>query len=124
MINPQKLKKDFPILQRKVNGKQLVYLDNAASSQVSNLVIERGSKYLAEEHSNVHRGVHYLSQLATNEYEKARERVRRFINANESKECIFVRGCTEGINLVASSYRHVSSLRTSMPSWGRTLSGR
>ena len=99
-----KIREDFPVLTQKVNGKPLVYLDNAASSQVSNLVIERGSKYLAEEHSNVHRGVHYLSQLATNEYEKARERVRKFINAKETKECIFVRGCTEGINLVANSY--------------------
>lgn len=99
-----KIREDFPVLSQTVNGKPLVYLDNAASSQVSNLVIERGSKYLAEEHSNVHRGVHYLSQLATNEYEKARDRVRQFINANEAKECIFVRGCTEGINLVAGSY--------------------
>jgi cysteine desulfurase / selenocysteine lyase len=99
-----KIREDFPVLTQQVNGKQLVYLDNAASSQVSNLVIERGSKYLAEEHSNVHRGVHYLSQLATSEYEKARENVRKFINAKEAKECIFVRGCTEGINLVASSY--------------------
>lgn len=99
-----KIREDFPILSREVNGKPLVYLDNAASSQVPNLVIERGSKYLAEEHSNVHRGVHYLSQHATTEYEKARERVRKFINAKEAKECIFVRGCTEGINLVANSY--------------------
>lgn len=99
-----KIREDFPVLTQTVNGKPLVYLDNAASSQVSNLVIERGSKYLAEEHSNVHRGVHYLSQLATSEYEKARENVRKFINARETKECIFVRGCTEGINLVASSY--------------------
>lgn len=99
-----KIREDFPVLSQTVNGKPLVYLDNAASSQVSNLVIERGSKYLAEEHSNVHRGVHYLSQLATNEYEKARENVRKFINAKEAKECIFVRGCTEGINLVANSY--------------------
>jgi cysteine desulfurase/selenocysteine lyase len=99
-----KIREDFPVLTQTVNGKPLVYLDNAASSQVSNLVIERGSKYLAEEHSNVHRGVHYLSQLATSEYEKARSRVRKFINAAEDKECIFVRGCTEGINLVAGSY--------------------
>lgn len=99
-----KIREDFPVLTQTVNGKPLVYLDNAASSQVSHLVIERGSKYLAEEHSNVHRGVHYLSQLATSEYEKAREKARKFINAKEAKECIFVRGCTEGINLVANSY--------------------
>jgi cysteine desulfurase / selenocysteine lyase len=95
---------DFPVLTQTVNGKPLVYLDNAASSQVSNLVIERSSKYLREEHSNIHRGVHYLSQHATSAYEAAREKVKRFINAKEAKECIFVRGCTEGVNLVAYSY--------------------
>lgn len=99
-----KVREDFPVLSQTVNGKPLRYLDNAASSQVPNLVIERGAKYLEEEHSNVHRGVHYLSQKATTEYEAAREKVRRFINAKESKECIFVRGCTEGVNLVASSF--------------------
>jgi cysteine desulfurase/selenocysteine lyase len=99
-----KVRADFPVLAQTVNGKPLVYLDNAASSQVSNLVIERGSKYLAEEHSNIHRGVHYLSQHATSAYEAAREKVKRFINAGEAKECIFVRGCTEGVNLVAYSY--------------------
>ncbi len=99
-----KVRADFPVLSQEVNGKPLVYLDNAASSQVSNLVIERGSKYLAEEHSNIHRGVHYLSQHATSAYEAAREKVKRFINAREAKECIFVRGCTEGVNLVAYSY--------------------
>jgi cysteine desulfurase/selenocysteine lyase len=99
-----KVRADFPVLSQTVNGKPLVYLDNGASSQVSNLVIERGSKYLAEEHSNIHRGVHYLSQHATTAYEAAREKVKRFINAREAKECIFVRGCTEGVNLVAYSY--------------------
>jgi cysteine desulfurase/selenocysteine lyase len=99
-----KVRADFPVLTQTVNGKPLVYLDNAASSQVSNLVIERSSKYLREEHSNIHRGVHYLSQHATNAYEAAREKVKRFINAKEAKECIFVRGTTEGVNLVAYSY--------------------
>lgn len=92
------------MLSREVNGKPLVYLDNAASSQVPQMVIDRGSKYLEEEHSNVHRGVHYLSQHATNAFEAAREKVKRFINAREAAECIFVRGCTEGVNLVAHSY--------------------
>ncbi len=100
----EKVRKDFPVLSREVNGQPLVYLDNAASSQVPQMVIDRGSKYLAEEHSNVHRGVHYLSQHATNAFEAAREKVKRFINAKESAECIFVRGCTEGVNLVAHSY--------------------
>lgn len=102
--NVEKVRKDFPVLAREVNGKPLVYLDNAASSQVPQMVIDRGSKYLAEEHSNVHRGVHYLSQHATNAFEAAREKVKRFINAKEAAECVFVRGCTEGVNLVASSY--------------------
>jgi cysteine desulfurase/selenocysteine lyase len=100
----ERIRKDFPVLSQTVNGKPLVYLDNAASSQVPQLVIDRGSKYLAEEHSNIHRGVHYLSQHATTAYEAAREKIKRFINAGEAKECIFVRGTTEGINLVASSY--------------------
>jgi cysteine desulfurase/selenocysteine lyase len=100
----EKIRKHFPVLSQTVNGKPLVYLDNSASSQVPQLVIDRGSKYLAEEHSNIHRGVHYLSQHATTAYEAAREKIKRFINAREAKECIFVRGTTEGINLVASSY--------------------
>jgi cysteine desulfurase/selenocysteine lyase len=100
----EKIRKDFPVLSQTVNGKPLVYLDNSASSQVPHLVIDRGSKYLEEEHSNIHRGVHYLSQHATTAYEAAREKIKRFINAKEAKECIFVRGTTEGLNLVASSY--------------------
>jgi cysteine desulfurase/selenocysteine lyase len=99
-----KIRNDFPVLSQTVNGKPLVYLDNAASSQVPQVVIERGAKYLREEHSNIHRGVHYLSQHATTAYEAAREKVKRFINASEAAECIFVRGCTEGVNLVAHSY--------------------
>ncbi len=100
----ERIREDFPVLSQSVNGKPLVYLDNAASAQVPRIVIERGAKYLREEHSNIHRGVHYLSQKATTAYEGAREKVRRFINAREARECIFVRGCTEGINLVASAY--------------------
>ena len=100
----EKIREDFPVLSQTVNGKPLRYLDNAASSQVPNLVIERGSEYLKKEHSNIHRGVHYLSQHATTAYEAAREKVKRFINAPSAKECIFVRGTTEGVNLVAYSY--------------------
>ena len=102
----ERIRKDFPILHTEVNGKPLVYLDNAASSQVPQSVIDRTSKYLAEEHSNIHRGVHYLSQHATTAYEAAREKVKRFINAPDVNCCIFVRGTTEGINLVAHSYGH------------------
>ncbi len=99
-----KFGKTFPILARQVNGKPLRYLDNAASSHVPRSVVARLVKYQEEEHSNVHRGVHYLSQKATAEYEGARAKIRGFINAKEAKECIFVRGCTEGVNLVAQGY--------------------
>lgn len=100
----ERIREDFPVLRQTVNGKPLVYLDNAASSQVPQVVIDRGSLYLEDEHSNIHRGVHYLSQKATTAYEGAREKVKRFINAREAKECIFVRGATEGINLVMHGY--------------------
>src|SRR6266478_5851133 len=100
----ERIRADFPVLRQTVNGKPLVYLDNGASSQVPQIVIDRGSTYLEEEHSNIHRGVHYLSMRATTAYEGAREKVKRFINARESKECIFVRGATEGINLVMHGY--------------------
>ncbi|HSE30328.1 MAG TPA: cysteine desulfurase [Pyrinomonadaceae bacterium] len=100
----ERVRADFPVLHQTVNGKPLIYLDNAASSQVPQVVIDRGSIYLEHEHSNIHRGVHYLSQRATTAYEGAREKVKRFINARESRECIFVRGATEGINLVMHGY--------------------
>ncbi len=100
----ERIRADFPVLHQTVNGKPLVYLDNAASSQVPQVVIDRGSLYLEQEHSNIHRGVHYLSQKATTAYEGAREKVKRFINAHQAKECIFVRGATEGINLVMHGY--------------------
>ena len=100
----ERIRADFPVLQQTVNGKPLIYLDNSASSQVPQVVIDRGSIYLEQEHSNIHRGVHYLSQRATTAYEGAREKVKRFINARESRECIFVRGATEGINLVMYGY--------------------
>ena len=100
----ERIREDFPVLRQTVNGKPLVYLDNAASSQVPQVVIDRGSIYLEDEHSNIHRGVHYLSQKATTAYEGAREKVKRFINARDVKECIFVRGATEGINLVMHGY--------------------
>ena len=100
----QRIRADFPVLQQTVNGKPLIYLDNSASSQVPQVVIDRGSIYLEQEHSNIHRGVHYLSQKATTAYEGAREKVKRFINARDVRECIFVRGATEGINLVMYGY--------------------
>ena len=100
----ERIRADFPVLQQTVNGKPLIYLDNSASSQVPQVVIDRGSTYLEQEHSNIHRGVHYLSQKATTAYEGAREKVKRFINARDVRECIFVRGATEGINLVMHGY--------------------
>src|SRR5256714_5457680 len=102
--NVERIRKDFPVLRQTVNGKPLVYLDNAASSQVPVMVIERGAQYIQQEHSNIHRRVHYLSMMATTAYEGAREKAKRFINAREVKECIFVRGATEGINLVMHGY--------------------
>ena len=96
-----RIRADFPILKREVNGRPLVYLDSAATSQKPQVVLDRLMQYYTEENSNVHRGVHTLSQLATREYEDARLKIQRFINAGESHEIIFTRGTTEAINLVA-----------------------
>ena len=98
------LRHDFPILSRKVNGKPLIYLDNAATSQTPRAVVEAVDEAYYGRRANVHRGVHTLSQEATAAMEATRERVRRFINADSSDEIIFTRGTTEAINLVASSY--------------------
>ena len=95
---------DFPILQRKIHGKPLVYLDNAATTQKPQAVIDRVVRYYAEENANIHRGVHVLSERATGAYEGARETVCRFLKAADSREIIFVRGSTEAINLVAQTY--------------------
>lgn len=100
----ERIRRDFPILSREVNGQPLAYLDNAASSQRPQAVIDAEAHYYAEIHANVHRGVHTLSQRATEAYESAREAVRRFINAGSTHEIVFVRGTTEAINLVAQSY--------------------
>lgn len=95
---------EFPILSRQVHEKQLVYLDSAASSQKPRAVIDRIRRYYEEEHANIHRGVHFLSQEATGEYERARTRAVRFLGAASPNEIIFVRGTTEAINLVAQTY--------------------
>jgi cysteine desulfurase/selenocysteine lyase len=100
----ERVRRDFPILAREVNGHPLVYLDNAASAQRPQAVIDAEAHYYAEIHANVHRGVHTLSQRATEAYESVRERARGFINAASTREVIFVRGTTEGINLVAQSF--------------------
>src|SRR5690349_22648622 len=98
------IRRDFPVLHQTVHGKPLVYLDNAASSQRPQAVIDAISRYYEHDHANVHRGVHTLSQRATDAYEGARETVRRFINAHSSKEIIYTRGTTESVNLVAQSF--------------------
>lgn len=103
-LDVERVRKDFPILERMINGRPLVYLDSGASSQRPRQVLRAVEEYETHSHANVHRGVHALSQAATEAFEGARERVRRFINARSTKEIIFVRGTTEGINLVAQSY--------------------
>lgn len=100
----QAIRSDFPILQREMRGKPMVFLDSAASSQKPEAVVKAMDHYYHQQHANVHRGVYQLSQEATDAYEKARHLVQGFINAPSEKEVLFVRGTTEGINLVASSY--------------------
>jgi cysteine desulfurase/selenocysteine lyase len=99
-----RIRADFPILNRPVRGKPLVYLDNAATSQKPQVVIDAVTQFYTAENANIHRGVHYLSERATAAYDQVREKVARFINARSSREVIFTRGTTEGINLVAQSY--------------------
>jgi len=96
--------KDFPILNTKVNGRPLIYFDNAATSQKPKVVIDQINKYYETYNSNVHRGVHELSQKATSQYEAARAKVQQFIGANHLEEIIFTKGTTDGINIVASSW--------------------
>lgn len=103
-LNLTQIRADFPILSRSMNGKPLVFLDSAASSQKPRQVIDAISHYYENSHANVHRGVYQLSQEATEAYERTRHLVREFINAQSEREIIFVRGCTEGINLVSSSF--------------------
>jgi len=97
-------REDFPILKQTIHGRPLVYLDNAATSQKPQSVIDAESRYYATLNANVHRGIHDLSQRATDAFEAARDKVRRFINAADAKEVVFTRGTTEAINLVAQSY--------------------
>ena len=103
-LDVERVRHDFPILDRTVNGRPLVYLDSGASSQRPVAVLRAVEDYETHSHANIHRGVHALSQAATEAFEGARERVRRFVNARSTKEIIFVRGTTEAINLVAQSY--------------------
>jgi cysteine desulfurase / selenocysteine lyase len=104
VFDVRRIRQDFPILAETVHGKPLVYLDNAATSQKPQLVIDRMVRSLAEENANIHRGVHLLSERATKSFEDARAKVRKFINAADQAEIVFVRGTTEAINLVAASF--------------------
>jgi cysteine desulfurase / selenocysteine lyase len=107
----QKIRRDFPILARDVRGKKLVYLDNAATSQKPQVVIDTIVRYYEQENANIHRGVHFLSELATSKHDRARQLVQKFINARHAHEIVFLRGATEAINLVAQSYgrKHVAA---------------
>jgi cysteine desulfurase/selenocysteine lyase len=104
MLDVQKVREDFPILKQQAHGKPLIYFDNSATTQKPRAVLDKLARYYTTDNANVHRGVHLLSQRATQDYEEARVTVQRFLNAKESREIVFVRGTTEGINLVAQSY--------------------
>ena len=104
MFNVEQIRADFPILKLKIDDKQLVYFDNAASSQMPKVVMDRMIRYQTMEHANINRAVHYLSETATAEYEKSRHKLKNFINANEDQEVIFTSGTTDAINLVAHGY--------------------
>ena len=103
-IDAERLRADFPILRVRVNGKPLVYLDSAASSQMPQPVLDRWIRYQTTQHSNIHRAVHYLSETATAEYEAARRKLQAFVNARDENEVVFTSGTTDAINLVAHGY--------------------
>jgi len=105
MLNVSKIRQQFPILHQEVNGYPLVYLDNGATTHKPKVVIDAIQQYYEKQNSNIHRGVHYLSQLATDEYEASRETVRKHFNADHLHEIIFTKGNTEAINLVANGFR-------------------
>ena len=103
-LNTEKIKQDFPIFNQKINDETLVYLDNAATSQIPKFVEEKVRDFNEKERANVHRGVHALGLRATNQYESSRQKVANFIGANNAKEVIFISGCTDSLNLVAASF--------------------
>jgi cysteine desulfurase/selenocysteine lyase len=104
VLDVEAVRSDFPILKKKVRGKPLVYLDNAATTQKPQQMLDALTRFYVDTCANIHRGLHQLSEHATREYEEAREKVRRFLNAREAREIIFVRGATEAVNLVAHSW--------------------
>jgi cysteine desulfurase/selenocysteine lyase len=103
-LDLQRLRADFPILRMRVNGQPLAYLDNGASAQMPQPVLDRLIRYQTTEHANIHRGVHYLSEVATAAYEGARRKIRQFINAREDREVIYTRGTTDAVNLVMHGF--------------------
>jgi cysteine desulfurase/selenocysteine lyase len=103
-LDVERVRADFPILRLRVNGRPLVFLDNAASSQMPQPVLDRWLRYQTTQHANIHRAVHYLSEIATAEYEGARRRLQAFVNAAEEREIVFTSGTTDAINLVAHGY--------------------
>lgn len=105
----REIRQDFPALRQQVYGKNLIYFDNGATSQKPQMVLDAINRYYSMDNANIHRGVHHLSQKATNEYEEAREIIRRFINAGKKEEIIFTKGTTDGINLVANSFGELLS---------------
>ena len=105
MLDISKIRSKFPILSRKVNGQDLVYFDNGATTQKTQAVIDAEANYYANENSNVHRGVHFLSGLATDKFEETRNTIQKFIGANHNHEIIFTKGTTDAINLVANGFR-------------------
>ena len=114
MMDINEIRKQFPVLDQQVYGKPLVYLDNAATTQKPLCVIDRERDYYLHENCNIHRGVHYLSQMATEAYENARKTVARFVNANEAHEIVFTRGTTESLNLLANSLGRMLASGTSL----------
>ncbi|MDR1981920.1 MAG: cysteine desulfurase [Tannerellaceae bacterium] len=104
IFNPDIIRSDFPILHQKVNGKPLIWFDNAATTQKPKAVIDEVARFYATDNSNIHRAAHTLAGRSTDAYEKARDKVKRFINASSPEEIIFVRGTTEGINLISQTY--------------------
>lgn len=108
MYDIQKIRADFPILSRKIHGKPLTYLDNGASSQKPQIVLDAIQTGFAEEYANVHRGLHYLSNISTQKFEASRKIVQKFINAKSSDEVVFTKNATEAINLIASSLGQAS----------------
>ncbi|MFM7637811.1 MAG: aminotransferase class V-fold PLP-dependent enzyme [Crocinitomicaceae bacterium] len=103
-FNVREIREQFPALRQQVYGKNLIYFDNGATSQKPQLVLDAINKFYSKENANIHRGVHFMSQKATTEFEESRKRIQRYINAQKSEEIIFTKGTTDGINLVASSF--------------------